>query len=469
MYTPTQVIEALGLGSAVEIEQLAGRQQAYDCVHMGQQDLPIGSLIDLLAREPALKPPRTGHLGNWEDIALGRAGAMDFNQAICARGLGYPLVTCFTQTESDQPGRGDWVYLPGSLVERGKREVLPLFTWDGTRFTRRGRERPLFCPFVLTERDGARQPLVAVHWRRMQAISRFPFTLEAEVIVEHAAEVRPMLSVLLEEAAHHDNPRRAFQDLISHAAATDGTVTRCEMRREGTGYWLNDYYYPSTAELVEHALVAFQAVSDPWSFSECVADLPPLLPVLSHLVVGAFSAIWTTHLPGLAGHQPALTRPFNPHLHWGARDMAGYPPRHNGYFVERSTTRSLRRICRSLVSHFQSVDPVCIVLLPASAFMLCPSTAYPGDAELLEQLFGRVLGPVGSIEDTTRAWLGHARQRLSPYWLNRFKPRRGVLHVGELPAGGEACEPRGFRQLSFRQACAIVGALYAALETESGA
>jgi hypothetical protein len=44
-----------------------------------------------------------------------------------------------------------------------------------------------------------------------------------------------------------------------------------------------------------------------------------------------------------------------------------------------------------------------------------------------------------------------------------------VLHVGELPAGGEACEPRGFRQLSFRQACAIVGALYAALETESGA
>ncbi len=472
MRTPIELMDALGLSSAVDVDALASRQSAYGYVHAGTQPLPIGRLRKVLRQvdNPALTPPRTGHLGNWQDIALGRAGAMDFNQAICASGLGYPLITCFTQTEADDAGGGDWVYLPGSLVERGTREVLPLFTWDGSGFARRTRARPLFCPFVQTEQDGALVPLLELHWQRMQAIDAFRFGLEAQVIVDHQELVRPMLALLLEEATRQDNQRRAFGDLIGHAVAPDGTVARAELTRDGDGYWLGDCFYHSTDALVEHALIPFRAVTDPRAFFASIGQLPTRVPVMSHLVIGILSAIFGTHYPDLRDRAP-VTRPFNPHLHWGARDMAGFPPRRNGYFVERSTTRSLRRMCAALLTHFPEFDPLCMVLLPAAAFMLCPSSAHPLDVELLSCLFQRLGTDDGSmpadrlqqaVEGTTSSWLEHNADVLSPYFINRFWPRRGVMHVGELPASGRAIEPDGFASLTFRQACMIVGSLYEA-------
>jgi hypothetical protein len=478
MRTSHQVIEALGLSSAVEVDELASRRRAYDCVHLGTHDLPIGTLLNLLHDEPALKPPRTGHLGNWEDIARGRAGAMDFNQAICAHDFGYPLIYSFTRTEADDSSGGDWVYLPGSLVERGKRHVLPLWTWDGTAYVRRTRDRAWFCPFVQTELDGELLPLVELHWRRMQAIPRFRFGLEAAVIVEHEADVRPMLALLLEEASQQDNPRRGLQELISHSVGTDGSIARAEIRRAGKGYWLDSYFYPSTEALVEQALVPFRATSEPREFFERIGDLPPLLPVVSNLLVGILSAIFATHYPDAGDTRACLTRPFNPHLHWGARDMAGYPPHRRGYFVERSTTRSLRRICAPLVTHFPDVDPVCIVLLPATVFMLCPTSAHPRDADLLGELFREVsqadpdhAGDASndlqrSVQTITQAWLARRASALSPYFLNRFGVRRGVLPVGESTAGGQPLEPLGWRTLTFRQACMIVGTLHEALQAE---
>jgi Family of unknown function (DUF6025) len=472
MRTPVELLNALALSAAVDLDSLANRQSAYSYVHVGTQPLPIGRLREVLHQEADLAPPRTGHLGNWEDIALGRAGAMDFNQAICASGVGYPLITCFTQTEADDgvARSGDWVYLPGSIVERGKREILPLFTWDGSGFAQRSRERPLFCPFVQTEHDGARLPLIELHWQRMQAIEGFQFRHEAQAIVDHQEIVRPMLALLLEEATHQENQRRALSDLISHAVAPDGTVNRAEIARDGNGYWLGDCFYASTDALVEHALIPFRAVTEPRRFFEDVGQLPARVPVLSHLVIGILSAILTTHYPDLQD-RTAVTRPFNPHFHWGARDMAGFPPRRNGYFVERSTTRSLRRMCAALLAHFPEVDPVCIVLLPAAAFMLCPSSAHPLDAELLNCLFARLGTDDGSlpadrlqqaIEGITTSWLEHNADALSPYFVNRFWPRRGVMHVGDLPASGAPIVPHGFDELTFRQACMVVGALYEA-------
>lgn len=475
MRNSLQLLEALNLTAEVAVAELTHRQRAYDCVHLGMQNCSIATLLDLLQAEPALKPPRTGHLGNWEDIALGRAGAMDFNQSICANGFGYPLIYCFTQTEADS-GSGDWVYLPGSLLEQGQRQVLPLYTWDGNAYVRRSRDRSLFCPFVQTEIDGTLIPLTALHWQRMQAISGFRFGLEATAIVNHAAEVRSMLALLLEEASQRQNARRAFQDLISHAVAKDGTVSRCEIRREGQGYWLDDCYYPTIKSLVEHALIPFQAVTQPQQFFDHIADLPPLLPVLSNFLVGIFSALFATHYPDIQQVQSPVTSPFNAHFHWGARDMAGFPPRRKGYFVERSTTRSLRSICASLVNHFPEVNPVCMVLLPASIFMLCPTSAHPQDAELLANLFQQVQQVSGSldsmqqtIEDLTQSWLAHHAAALSPYFLQRFYPRRGVLHGGNLPAVSTPQEPEGFRALTFQQACMMVGALNAAVQSEVAA
>ncbi|HEX8090779.1 MAG TPA: DUF6025 family protein, partial [Blastocatellia bacterium] len=470
--TPLQIIAALGLSPAIDVEGLASRRQAFKSVHMGMQDLAVGALLDLLQDEIALKPPRTGHLGNWDDIAGGRAGAMDFNKAVCGRGFGYPLIYCFTQTEAEGSSNGDWVYLPGSLVSRGKREALPLFTWDGTSFTRRARDSALFCPFVQTEVDGAMLPLIELHWGRMQAIPGFGFRLEAAVIANRAPEVRQMLALLLEEASLAENPRGMFQNLISHAVAKDGKVLRCAIRKQGKGYWLEDCYYPTTEALVDHAMIPFRAVTKPREFFEAIAELPPLVPIISSSVLGRiFTALFMTHYPGINGAGARLARPFNLHLHWGARDMAGFPPRQKGYFVSRSRTRNLRLICSSLVAHFNEVNPICIVLLPASIFMLCPTSAHPRDSELLADLFRRVRevtkgcdtrqphDMMVKIESVTHDWVAYRGDSLSSYFLQRFRARSGVLHCGDLPAESDPVEPEGFRAVTMREACMIVGAL----------
>jgi hypothetical protein len=437
---------------------------------MGTRRLRIGALLTLLETSGALSPPRTGHIGNWGDIARGRAGPMDFNKAICARGLGYPLVYCFTQTEGDGMNSGDWVYMPGSLTDGGRREALPLYTWNGKEFVQRDRQESYLCPLIQTERNDSLVPLIEVHWTMMQKLTCFRSVLEAEIILAHKEEVCAMLQFLIECASSSDNPRRSFQDLISHVVAKDGTVKRCTIRREGTSYRLDNVFYTNVESLVEATLFLFWAVTTPRTFFEQIRHLPNSLPVLSNVVTRIFTAHFLTHYPGISKRDAGLREPFNLHLHWGARSMAGFPPRRRGYFVSRSKTRSFRLISDALLSHFPEFRPICVALLPAAIFMLCPTSAHPQDSELLTKLFKTVervdcarertpnIG-VDGIESAVTSWKLQNAGALSSYFLGRFLPGKGILSSGDRPLESEPVEPDGFRNLTLQQACAIVGAL----------
>lgn len=485
MTDPCHIVDALDLREELDLAALSARRMSYDCVHLGMLGVEIGRVLDVLApgqNGTWLCPPRTGHLGNWEEIASGRAGALDFNQTVCVNDYGYPLIYCFTQTEAWTRGEGadpglagDWVYMPGSVVKAGERRELPLYAWDGVGFARRGRDRPLFCPFVLTEDDeeGGLVSLTEYHLRRMRRIPGFRFRLEPQIIVDNEPEVREILGILLEEAARQPNNRRAFQDLISHAARTDGILMRCELRCEGGRYWLLDQEYPSAEALIDQLLNICRVVSAPKEQFAQIRNLPRALPVMSTKLAGLLSAILGTHLPDCGPvRRKALLQPVNLHVHWGARDMAGYPPRHKGYYVEKATTRSLRAMCTSLTAHLPHVSPVCVLLLPAAVFLLCPSSAHPRDldavAELLREL--RTLErDVPASERATLAWLKRWRDELSSYFLHRFRHRSGIPHAGELSRQRPAARSivlDEFRNVTMLQACAAVGALVGAISAQ---
>jgi hypothetical protein len=484
--TPVQFAAELGLLGdepnaklpPARLEELGRRTCAFDWVHLGQTDLSIGKLLSLIESDTRLLPPRSGHLGNWEDIAHGRAGAMDFNRAIAGRGLGYALIYCFNQTEDAALQGGDWVYLPGSLVDQGRRTELSLFTWDGTRFVRRTRELPLFTPFVLSEVEGQLVPITRIHWNRMQRFRAFQFRLEAAVIREHEPLVRAILHTLLEEAAVQKNARRAFQDLLSHQVALDGRMWRTSIERQGAGYRIGEVSYASTAELVDATMLPFLAATEPDAFFARISELPRCMPIMSNLLVAMLSGMLGTHYPGCTSDRATMTQPFNPHFHWGARDMAGYPPRRKGYFAEKSTIRSARQICQAIIDRFAEVDPLFFILMPSAVFMVCPTSAHPRDgvlvAELIasvrhatDELAGRPEQMADMIGQVVREWLSAARGALSGYFLDRFHARRGVLHTGELPRDSEPVEPEGFRALTLRQACMMVGALVETLGAEA--
>ncbi|MYV45657.1 DUF6025 family protein [Streptomyces sp. SID2888] len=458
----TNVLDRLGLTPSVTgTAALATGEKPYTTLHFGTLDVPVGSLLDLVRDTEGLLPPRTGHLGNWEDIALCRSGPMDFNTAVCAGGYGYPLVYGFTRTEAHTEG-GDDVYLPGSLVDGGRRTTLPLHTWDGRAFVRRDRSRPLFCALTQAELDGELVPLVELHWRRMATVPGYRFRQWATFLADHAALVTDMLCLLLAEAAARQNPRAAFAELISHAVRLDGSVGRCEVRRHGMGYAIEDHVYPSARAFAEEALLAVQALTEPRAFFSRMGEVPPVLPVISIQLSSVLFGLLGSHLPDRSGLPPES--PFVTHLHWGARAMAGCPPRRGGYLARKTTVRSLRAITGPLVRDFAEVRPLCFALLPAQIFMLCPPDSEQQDRELLADLFKVVLAAdPGTTHDTTVTWLSTYKDRLSPYLRGRFRDGSGVPTDAVRRAPAAPAEPEGFRDLTFRQACGVVAAFEEAL------
>jgi hypothetical protein len=468
--SPIEIVTALELNSIVDIGGMAARKCAFKAVHMGEQDLPIGTLLDLITSDSALCPPRTGHIGNWNNIALGRAGAMDFNKAICAPGYGYPLLYCFTQTEADTAEQGDWGYLPGSIVEGDVRAPLRLHAWDGTSYAPCSHGRPRFTPFIQAECAGELRPLTEVHAQRLGQIGPHPFKLEQAIFAAHEDVIRPLLHILLDDACKRDQPRRALHDLVCQSVGLDGTLTRCPLELDGKGFKFGDTYYSSTESLVEYIMVPFRAVAKPHQFLAEIGVLPTILPIASNLLTAVLSAALQTHLLDHAASSSRVVGPLNPHLHWGGRDMAGYPPRHGGYLFEDAKLRSLKRMCAALVERSATFTPLCFVMLPATVFMLCPASTSPGDVDLLAKLFRRVNNAAPSrdagvsavqqtVEAAVREWHDAEGANLSSYFRYRFGPRRGGL-ASAVMQPSDPVEPEGFRALTLRQACLVVGALY---------
>jgi hypothetical protein len=450
------IVEELGLTSAAHADELALGTRAFAPVHVGMHDVRIGALLELVHRHDWLLPPRTGHVGNWQDIVLGRAGPMDFNTGVCAGGHGYPLIYGFTRTEADAEG-GDVGYLPGSLVEGGRRRLLPLFTWNGTRFVVRDRAAPLFCPLVQTALDGELLPLVDVHWQRLPAVDGFRFRNWACSLLDNETLLVEMLCVLLAEAAASESPRRSLADLISHAVGLDGDIGRRELRPDAGGYVLGDYRYSSASELAEAVVLLLRSLTEPaWFFSQ-LRSLPPVLPVPSLLLTNVLFGLFGDHRPEERGIPQE--RPYITHLHWGARAMAGCPPRRSGYFARRSRVSAMRAIMNVLVREFADVPPVCFVLLPAQVFMLCPRSTCAGDIDAMEKVVAMVLAaaPDGAHERALSAVAAHA-DVWSPYLRGRFRGMSGIPCDGESLPPARPVEPEGFRELTFRQASAIVAA-----------
>jgi hypothetical protein len=466
--TPLEFVKSLGLADVLDVGAMSDRQVSFKAVAMGERDLNIGTLLDVITSDLGLRPPRTGHIGNWGNIAQGRAGAMDFNLAICGPGYGYPLLFGFNQTEAETAtGRtGDWGYLPGSLVDRDERILLPLHAWNGREFAACGRSKPLFTPFIQAEFDGGLQPLTTIHVERLAAIPEFEFAYEQAIIADHATMLRPLLTVLIEEARSRPNVRRALADLISHAVALDGTVTRADLVPDGKGYQLGESYFPSTEALVDMAFEPFSAVAKPRTFMDRIGSLPWQLPLASNLLITVLSAILETHYPNTATAPTRGLGPLTLHPHWGGRDMAGYPPRRKGYMSDDGKLRSLKGICRTLVANFVEIKPLGVALLPASIFLLCPANTTPVDADLISNLFRRLKrGVVGDyqqarIEAISRDWFETNCSRLSPYFTARFGPRRGGIGNSNVPSSSLPIEPDGFRDLTLRQASMITGALF---------
>lgn len=461
-------------GAAVDtrmLEDFAERASGFSWVHMGTQDLPIRRFLSVLRKHNAILAPRSGHLGNWQDIARGRAGMIDYNKAICAeRGLGYPLIHSFNQTETHALDAGDWIYLPGSIVDGNKRHELELHAWDGQAFSAVDRKQALVTPFVQARMEGKLVPLNELHRGRLASLGGFDFHYMADVIAGRESFVRELLRAMVEDARAQKDPKEALQLIFSGAVSLGGVHDRLDIELDGSGYRLGAARFSSTEALVDAAMLPILAATDSSAFFSSMGSHPAQLPMMSNLLLALLFAVLDTHLFKVPPAQrSAWHHPCNVHLHWGAIGMAGYPPRKRGYFTQRAALRTMRDLSQLLVRNVREVAPIYFVLMPASIFTLCPTDAHPRDAQLVDDLLSRTHTAAKGLRDNdqllkaidavVRDWWTAAGKELSPYYINKFSSRRSVLNETALPDSSSSVEPPSFGQLTCREASFLVGSL----------
>ncbi|WP_193370944.1 DUF6025 family protein [Pelagibius marinus] len=455
--------------SSRQLERFDNRELAFDWVHMGGSRTKIKTLFEVLSAAEKLTVPRSGHLGNWGEIARGRSGALDFNNAICgSKKLGYPLLVDFNQTEDSELEKGDWAYLPGSAVSHGKRRELSLLTWNGAEFSERDRRLPYFVPFVMTRDDDEPLPLVEYHRRRLRQLMGYDFHFQSATLLKQEDLLRRTLVALIEDAILRRD-QNALLRVFDRIITLDGRVHRNAIHLTGQRVILDETEYDTVAAFVDAALIPFKLAANPQLLAEEIRNLPPAVPLVSGPLMISLMAVMNTHYGDSSVERESMTKPFNPHFHWGARAIAGFPPRKRGYF--RRSASIVRRIQESMIQQVDQLDPVFLILLPSAIFMLWPSSAYPRDGELVNDLVATILSGTADmqgdseqllqkIEGLVGNWVDSTGADLSNYFLSRFTDLGRPIRVMDFPEFSEPLEPEQFGELTLQQASMLVGALH---------
>lgn len=477
---PNRIIEELQLGcepaEAKRLEDLTLGRRAFDWFHLGTSRLLLEDLFTFLQGPDFLSPPRSGHLGNWSEIAQGRGGLLDANDVVCRKNrLGHPFIYDCNQTEDWELRKGDNVYLPGSVVEKGRREQLPLWTWDGDRFRERSRETGLFVPFTQTVQNGELLPLTELHRARDARIPDYTFSYHSSVLLESETRVREVLRHLTKGALDTSNPAKTLPHVFDHVVNVQGTVFRPAIQRDDGAFRVDDLVFTDTDALIDKALLPLVAADSPEMVLSRMDQLPALMPLLSAGAIILLYALLNTHYPGHADSPELAREPLCIHLHWGADQMAGYPPLHPGYFSK--TARSIDWLHTRLLAQRPDLPKVLLLLLPMSIFTLCPNNTSLNDQEIMSELFIQVREALSSAapepeeevkiaERIVSRWWERSRGSLSRYFKSKFTSQRSIHVPFSSPEPSFPVALPGFKALAIREACLLVGLLHRLMEHE---
>lgn len=458
----------------IQMHKQKNMSYAFTYINLAEKSLPISRLFNLIKAPSGLMPPRTGHLGNWNDMLEGYVAQRNDNTIICGQqNLGYPLIFDLNQTENETLTEGDLTYLPGSIVNSGKRKKLQLYTWDGTEFVKRTREYPLFVPFVYTKINGEFKSLVLVHRMRVKKYQDTKIDFFSSIVMKYKNKVKKILITLIEDIGMKENSEHELKLIINRFVTLDGRITKALIKLRDDGYYVGNTLYKDSTSLVDAILIPYQAASEPEMFVDIIARLPEAFPLLSNHVISIFCAVLYTHFPDCELDSISQGQVCNVHLQWGGIMMAGYLPKKTGYFVNQ--VRYIRRIYQQLYEKI-GLPPVFFILIPSSIFLLWPDSVEKKDIKQVDQLINRVLKKVNTLLGATenemrkgiysevQSWCKIAKNNLSETFIKRFEfDLPPALELDEIPRQRRFVEPENFSKLTIQQASILVSILFESL------
>lgn len=450
-----------------KVEDFKSRKLSFDWIHAGKLTITIGELTRFIQNTDIICPPRTGHLGNWQEIFSGRGGALNHNDVVCGeKKLGYPLIVDFNQTENINLSAGDTVYLPGSIIKNNIRNQLPLLTWNNKCFKKRSRESSYFTPFVVTEIENQLVSLANIHRNHCSFYKNVQFI--STIMCTNKKLVKDIACKILEEIQRGNCSTVKTDDIIDRKIYLDGRVVRDPLKLINNCYTLDEERFSSVESLIEAAFIPFEIANDSMLLFDNIKELRLYFPFFSLSFIHVMYCVLKTHLTS-EGEITGKPFMFNPHLHWGAYDSAGYPPISKGYFRQKIV--SIRNIYNALMPLFQNIEPALFILLPSAIFNLLPPRTYINDYNYIDELFSSINKNTSNIpsnkpqelmliiKKTVSNWIDKYINKISSDYMHRFSRNRCIYNP-ELQTATTVINMPSFDQLTIQKASMILGSLH---------
>ncbi len=326
----------------------------------------------------------------------------------------------------------------------------------------------------MTETEGRPQPLSRFHRHRDRAAATLNPQYYSDLFCANLPWIRELLLDLIAGADRKRDRHKLLRSLFPQAVSPDGKVVPASTRQDenGSGVELNDLGFQSVDAFVDAALLPIQFAFDPELMLSEIGSLPQLMPLISGLCHNLIYGLLRTHelapaRPDSSQHPATGASTLNLHVHWGATQMAGFPPAQLGYisrnvdFFRLMLSRLIKVRGGGLRLHY--------VLAPAVIFTLIPNEAYPTDCALVEALFDDLAsfgppvetdgGRMDQLREHVRAWRRQRWEGLSTYYKANFGPVRCMLAPGTPQQGGYRVS-ESFLNLTFAEACQVVSAFH---------
>ncbi|WGL60472.1 DUF6025 family protein [Pigmentibacter sp. JX0631] len=428
-------------------------------IHLGYSSLKIHELIEYITKECSIKPPRTGHLGNWHEIMAGRSCALDHNFFVCKNHIGFAYITEFTMTENSSLTSGDTVYLPGSLVYQGKRIILPLFFYnERNKWQETDKNKSYFCPFITAKFEDKIKPLIEI--QKNQLTENILKRYVGQVYLKYKTEIKNLLFILISDSIK-DNSKITPSDIIDRVVFIGGELKREKLHYINGKFTLLDKVYVNIDNILEDLFSCFYASINLLEFIE-YHSTKKFFPFLSLSVMSIIDfAIFQIENRDVLANTDKIS-----YLEWGAFGSAGYPPKSKGYFVQKFP------ILKQMYKILHNTDPklfkkIVFIVIPSTIFNLLPNTLFISDKEHLKFLFSNSKKFLDKNSNTSsdilmkelekELSLNIQKEKLSWYFKQRFSNARTIQHSQEIYEVGNLELTEEFSEISIQLACQILG------------
>lgn len=454
-------------GPSVE-RQFINYPGKFEWANLATSNSQIGPTLSTLQQAEIISACRTCHMGGMhENIRRGGGRDLVMNLVVSQHNLGYPLIFDFNDVGTD------FLYRPDLAHTNGHEQPAPILAWNGAGFAETQPGQVVKTPFAMTIAEGQVVPLSQFH-RNNIGSDAYDGKIKylSDRLMANENDLRTILIGLLSSAcdlaksSSEDglaDARKMLKNITDRAVRIDGKTIDSGIGITMFGKLVFGGKERSVEEAVELVLTPIRIASNPGLLHN-VASFEKEYPLFSKEMFAALMAVFNMDF-AQDGIDSAVG-PVNPHIHLGAGQMAGAAPFEPGYFDESQADVA------ALISNMRATEighripPVYYVLVPMLPLTFFPSEAHPNDIAAVEELIARIHNAsdnlrgkgdreIVAVAQTARDWLGEYGEKLAPYFAARFIKKA----PDGLPDSPQMVIPKGFNELSWRQASIAVGAL----------